>query len=199
MDYFEQYKEAKKCLFQMIGQFYDYYLPREVADEFNIIYDKKDVKEDNHVEVLFHNYQTDGLIAWQLLNIKNKFITHDDLWNKRSNIRYENRKDIDYQDMYYRMSILLADMVIKYYGKTITIEDAKRLNIKYNDYYDEDDNSIKVCDHMYESAGEQTWKLFGIKNPIVGESMFYGIRDYNKNQLIIKESAKIKEYKKLRR
>ena len=199
MDYFDKYKEAKKCLVQMVGQFYSYYLPKEIADELEIIYDKKDVKYNDKVELYFHEYKAEGLLAWQLLELKNKFVTFDDLCTKRSNIRNENRKDTDYQELYLRMSILLSDMVMHYYSKKIPISEAKRLGIKYNDYYDEDENMIEVCDHLFEGAGESAWQLLELKNPIIGKSIVSGIRDFYKDNLIINEHEKIKELKKLRR
>ena len=195
MDNFEKYKKAKLALYKMVAQFYSEGLPLDIADGLEILYEKKDVK-NNNVEVLFHNYDSDGLLAWQYLELRNSIILIDDFYNKQYNLRYENRKNIDYENIYLKISLLVANLTLKHYSKIISLEDANTFRIKYNSDFDLEDNSVEVCDHLFEGAGESAWELFEIKDHIIGKSIIEGIKNNYRNKLLINESPKVKKMKR---
>lgn len=202
MDYFEKYKQAKFCLYGMIIQFLDIYLSIDDLEMYQIEYSKEDPKYDsyvigNYLEVCSHNFESEGLLAWDYLGIDKDFITHEELWNRKFNIKNEIIDDsIDYEKIYFKMSILIIDMVTKYYKYNMSLEEAKKNNINFDEEYDEIDNNVLACYHMHESAGESVWNLFDIDDPIVGESVFNNIRGEYSDKLLKKKYEKVKKYKK---
>ncbi len=193
MDYFEKYKEAKMCLYQMIGQFDYYYLKLNDANYFGVHYNEEEIKNDGSIIVCFHDYDSDALRTWELLELKKPIITYEYLWNKRMNLRLEKRKDIDYYDKYINMGILISDLVLKNYSNTMPKENAERLFLKYDSDLDEDDNIVTTCHHKFESAGESAWRFLEIEDPIVGRSIVENIRNDFRDKLMNKEKAKVKE------
>ena len=188
--YFEKYANSKICLYLMIGQFFDAVLSKEETDELGIKYKYSD---NNKVDVCFHNYQADGLRAWDLLDIKKPYISYDEMWDKRLETAHEGKKkDVDYYTKYLNNAILLLDMTLDYYKHVISIEDANNMNVKYDSIVDEADGNILVCNHWFETAGEQVWNLFDIDYPVVARSVFENIRRDHMNKLLDVDKEKIK-------
>ena len=195
MDYFDKYKEAKFCLYCMISQFFEYHLPIEEAEEFNIKYSKNIIKFDR-IDVCYHDFDSEGLMAWDYLGIEKPFITYDEIWDSRRKLRDEEKNDdIDYYQMYLKLSILLIDLVTKYYRISITYEDANNADIPFDLTMDEFDGMISACHHNYETAGENVWSYFEIVDPIVGRSVFDKKRDEYCDKILELERSRVKKYK----
>lgn len=197
-DFFDKYKEAKFCLYSMVVQFLDAYISINDIEKYGINYSKDDFeyKIDNTSEYFnacFHNFESEGLLAWNYLEIDKPFITFDEIWDKRSKIAKENIKDdVNYYEMYLKISILLIDMVEKYYRASVSINDIKDDYIDYDKEEDVWDNQICACHHMFESAGENTWIFFDIEKPYVGMSVFDKKRDFFSSELLKMEEKKLK-------
>lgn len=181
MEDFKKYMEAKKCLYKMVCQFYTSYIP------INEI--KSSEYEDDYVEMCFHQFNSDGILAWNYLNIDKNFITLEEMWDLEENLKYEKPENIDYYDEYLKICILLIDMTTKYYSKKIDLDEAKD-NIKYDEDEDEYGGKVNVCYHYCESAGESVWNLLNIEDEIVGNSVFESKRKYFTNELLNKEEVK---------
>jgi len=180
MEDFKKYMEAKKCLYKMVCQFYTSYIP------INEI--KSSEYEDDYVEMCFHQFNSDGILAWNYLNIDKNFITLEEMWDLEENLKYEKPENIDYYDEYLKICILLIDMTTKYYSKKVDLEEVKD-NIKY-DEDDVYDGKVNVCYHYCEGAGESVWNLLNIEDEIVGNSVFENKRKYFTNELLNKEDVK---------
>ena len=194
MNYFEKYKEAKICLYSMISQFYNSNLSLEKAKELN--YSNSPMfSYRNYVEVCFHNFESNALLAWDYLNFNKDYYSHEEIWEKRQNVKYEEKKDsIDYEEKYLKMSILLIDMIKENYGYSVTLTEANELNIPFDDD-DELDNEVSACYHLFETAGEITWNFFEIEEPIVGKSIFDKKRELLTKKLLEKSNIKKKKLK----
>lgn len=64
-------------------------------------------------------------------------------------------------------------------------DEAKRLKIEFNEDIDETDDKVRVCDHLFESAGESVFALFNIDSFCVGESIFNKKRSEVLRELLI--------------
>lgn len=171
-NYFNKYLESKLCLYKMVGQFITTHIPMDKFLNMNLEDENDYFKLGEYVEVCFHNFESDGMLAWKYLNIEKDYITHQEIWNLEYNLKYTKPdKDKNYYEQYLKICVLLVDMTIKYYGHTILLDDVLKNKIKYNEI-DEYNNHISVCDNYCESAGESVWNLFDIENTIVGQSVF---------------------------
>ena len=194
-NYFEEYKKAKRCLYKMVLQFYSSSLRTEIADKYGIKYKPSDIKYKECIDVCYHDFEDEGLIAWEYLGIDKPYIPMEEMWQKETELKYEEPKDkINYYEKYLRICILLIDMVTRKYDHTITIEEADEEKVPYDKMIDVYDNNVEICDHLFEGAGEATWSLFGIgiqKNQI-GKSIFYKKRDKYSEELLKIEYKNIK-------
>ena len=183
-DYFNKYIDAKNCLLNMISQFYTVYISKENIYKENILEDDKYDIDENFIEVCFHDFSSDGLLAWNYLNLNNNFIYYSELNDIKNNLRNEKKEDSkDYYLEYLKISILLIDMVKKFYSKKISINDLKKINVDINKENIEFDKEIVLCDNIGESAGESIWRLFEIDKNIVSENVFNTIRENYSNIL----------------
>lgn len=193
-DYFNKYLMAKLSLYKMVSQFLNSYLSLDEVKKRQLEIDEEYFIYGNYQEVCFHNFKSEGVLAWKYLDLKKDYITHREIWDLEFNLK--NTKldpNIDYYEEYLKISILLIDMTKKYYEYTITLEDAQKNNIKYNDI-DELYNQICVCYNYSESAGESVWNLFNIDNDMIGTSIFEKIRTECVSELIKnKEKEKVKK------
>ena len=169
-EYFDKYIRSKIVLSKMIAQFYDSYISLDDAKELNIKYDKDDVK-NNYVVCIENNFLPEGNYIWNLLNINNDVITYKNLWNKMEEIREETYDySKDYRKLYLDNALLVIDMVKKYYKYEISVDEAKRYCLVYDEYLDELEGKVSACHHLFEGAGEAVWYLLGIEKPIVALS-----------------------------
>ena len=196
--YFSKYLEAKESLCKMVGQFFNSYLSCSDANELKIKYNKEDLSFSNFVEVCFHEYESDGLLAWKYLNIKKDYITHKELWDLEDKIKYEEYKDsFDYHKEYLKICILLIDLTKKYYNISLSHKEINKNYTLYDEELDTIDDAVIVCNHLYESAGESIWDLFELSYPMVGISYFDKKRDCcvkelseNKRRKLVKNTRK---------
>ena len=157
----------------LLNQIYTCYLD---LDDYAI-----KISENNHI---FHNYDTLGIKAYELLELKEDIISTDELWDYRLNIKNEEYKDnIDYYKKYLEMIIVIIDMVKNYYHYDISIEEAKKIEIEYDDI-DELDGIVSACHHIFESAGEKVWNLLEFDKPYIAESSFDSIRRESVKELL---------------
>lgn len=188
MEYFNEYKNAKICLYMIIGQFLNVNLPSSEAGKYGVSYIYGEKVLDT-IDVCYHDFKSEGLLAWNYLGIDEPFIKLNEIWERRRKIKDEViDENIDYYQMYLKMSILLIDMVIKYYKFSISSEEAEFNNVECDLDVDEISNEVDVCHHYYESAGETVWNFFNIESPIVGQSVFL-----NKRKVLCDELLKLKQ------
>lgn len=62
-----------------------------------------------------------------------------------------------------KLKMALLNMIEQFYEWKITIEEARKYNIKCNP----ENDYVNCYFHLFESAGEKAWQLLGLKNPIV--------------------------------
>ena len=169
-NYFNKYLKSKLCLYKMVSQFITTYISIEEAKQRQLDICNDTFRLDNYLEVCFHNFKSEGILAWKYLNLNKDYITHEEIWNLQlelKNTKFDS--NVDYYEEYLKICILLIDMTKKYYGHTISLDDVLKDNIKYNDI-DELNN------HYCEGAGESVWSLFDIDDAVIGESIFDKIR-----------------------
>ena len=197
-NYFKKYLEAKKCLYDMVLQFFTTYLTFSEVKELEIEISKDDIYLDRYVEICSHKFKSDGLLAWNYLNIDKDYLTFNEMCELELDLKNEKYDpNINYYKEYLKISILLIDMTTKYYYKKITKEDAITNNIPFNEDVDEIGNDVEVCYHMCESAGENVWNLLEIDNNSIGCSVLNDKRDnYSKKLLKLKKEEKALTMKK---
>ena len=167
-DFFDNYKKAKMSLCRMVGQFLTCYMCIDKAKELNLNTDNEYFVINNYVEVCTHGNSLEGNKAWKFLGLNREFVSHDDIWKLENDIYYENRiVDMDYSKLYSEIVILLIELVIKYYSRKLSIEDANRFKIDYNANSDVINGHIWICDNLCESAGESVWALLNIEKDYV--------------------------------
>lgn len=187
----EKYLEAKKCLYKMIAQFYT------VDDSQYKDQIKKEEQIDFHsqyIDVCFHQFKSDGLLAWKYLDLPKDFMTNEEIWDLESDIVLE-KEEKDYEKKYWEISILLIDMTTKYYGRKLTLEQVIANHIPFDEELDEYGGEVDVCYHLCESAGEHVWNLLEIEEDVVGVSVFEKKRREFEEQLL-KKQEDVKIYKK---
>ena len=173
-EYFKKYLNAKYCLYKMVTQFLNTYISTNDAINLGLPYIESDT---SMVEVCFHDYQSDGILAWEYLQLPRDFMTHREIWELQDEIRDEEfDSSRDYKEEYLRIAVLLIDMTKNYYPYKISEEEAIKHNIPYDDT-DEYLGEVDCCDHLCEGAGESVWNLFDIDGSVVGQSVFDKKRD----------------------
>ncbi len=179
IDDYEKYVEAKKCLFNMIIQFFSIdILINEL--ESNI--------ESDYICICSHQFSSDGLLAWKYLNLDRDYYTLDEIFDLKKEYNYIDNT-VDYYTEYLKMSILLIEMTTRYYSKKYTVEELEKYNIKY-DEDDEYGGKVDMCRHNCESAGESVWNLFNIDKELVSRSVFDNIRIKYEKELLNNEEVK---------
>ena len=179
IDDYEKYVEAKKCLFNMIIQFFSIdILINEL--ESNI--------ESDYICICSHQFSSDGLLAWKYLNLDRDYYTLDEIFDLKKEYNYIDNT-IDYYTEYLKMSILLIEMTTRYYSKKYSVEELEKYNIKY-DEDDEYGGKVDMCRHNCESAGESVWNLFNIDKELVSRSVFDNIRIKYEKELLNNEEVK---------
>lgn len=203
MDYFNKYLETKISFAMFIGQFYNTYISIDEAKKYNLeIID--DDKLIDSIRVYYHFYTTQGQYLWDSLGIEKPIINRNELWNIRKNIKNESYdENIDYKRLYLKNLLTISHLVRKFYKQDLSIEDAKRNNIEYNDF-DEIDGKVKTYHHIFESAGENAWNILGIEEDIITDSFLYNYDKKIEEQLlemdlkeVKNENTKTKTFKKL--
>ena len=190
---FDMYKESKKCLYLMIGQFFSCNIPKDHAILFNINTEDNLSSTSDYVEIYTHSFTSEGLLAWDYLGFDKDIVEWNELKELIFNLKNEQfNGKTDYYEKYLKNSILLIDMIKKYYGKKMPQTEVKQMNIPYDEELDEFDDEINLCFHLFEGAGESAWNFFDIEEPIVGESIFD-----NKRKILCNELLKINRSKKL--
>ena len=197
-NYFEKYIEAKKCLYDMVLQFFTTYITFAEAKELDLEILKNDIYLDKYVEICSHNFKSDGLLAWNYLSIDKDYLTFNEMYELKLDLKNEQYDtNINYYKEYLKISILLIDIKTKYYYKKIPKEDAVNSNIQFNEDIDEIGNNVDVCYHMCESAGENVWNLLKIDDNVIGCSILNNKKDnYVKELLKIKKEEKVLSKKK---
>ena len=79
-DYFQEYLHSKFCLYKMVMQFISTLMPIEEAKERNINIEDSGFIMFNKIDVCYHNYTSDGLLAWDYLNLDKDYVTHEEIW-----------------------------------------------------------------------------------------------------------------------
>ena len=198
-NYFNKYLKSKLSLYKMVNQFLNCYITIEKANELNIKENNDYFIYDNFVEVCFHNYSSEGILAWKYLNIKNNFISHEEICDLIEKLYQEEFiNNIDYYEIYLKICVLLIDMVELFYKRKISVKDANKYNIKYDDFYDEYNGEVEVCDHLFEGAGESVWCLLDIDNNMIGRNIFDEKRKYFVDELLNKNNNIEKSLKKIK-
>lgn len=191
-DYFDDYKKAKLVLNKLICQFYDYSLKKDKANELGINYTEDDILNSyNEISCVFHRYTPEGIYAWYKLGIKEPIILLNDMW-KLQRIKEKRLKNIDYYNEYLELKLIDLYLVEKYYERSIPIDDAKKIGIDYYYCFDEYDGLIEGYDHLFESAGEEAWDLFDLKNSFVPRSKIYELEKELTNEKLANDIIKIK-------
>lgn len=188
---FYDYLNSKQCLYGMIGQFYETRIPIEQAKELGINTDNIAFTYFGKTSVCSHNYTSEGLLAWDYLELEKAFIGYDELFDLRTKLKEEKiNPNIDYYEKYLKNCILLLDMTKKYFSTTITREEAEKNKVSFDEEYDELDDQIDVCYHIFESAGERTWLFFGFENPLIAKSTIDDKRNEYAEKLFIYKNNK---------
>ncbi len=181
IDDYEKYIEAKKCLFNMVIQFFS----------VDILINELDSNlESDYIELCSHQFSSDGLLAWKYLNLDKDFYILEEMWDLKNELRHETMDNYkDYYTEYLKMSILLIEMTTRYYSKKYSVEELEKYNIKY-DEDDEYGGKVDMCRHNCESAGESVWNLFNIDKELVSRSVFDNIRIKYEKELLNNEEVK---------
>ena len=162
IDDYEKYIEAKKCLFNMVIQFFS----------VDILINELDSNlESDYIELCSHQFSSDGLLAWKYLNLDKDFYILEEMWDLKNEL------------------ILLIEMTTRYYSKKYSVEELEKYNIKY-DEDDEYGGKVDMCRHNCESAGESVWNLFNIDKELVSRSVFDNIRIKYEKELLNNEEVK---------
>lgn len=197
-DYFQEYLHSKFCLYKMVIQFISTRMPIEEAKERNINIEDSGFIMFNKIDICYHNYTSDGLLAWDYLNLDKDYVTHEEIWELTKKLKDEEYNDeIDYYEEYLKICTLIIDLTLEHYSNTITLDCALRNNVKYDPELDEDDRKIDVCYHMYESAGEHVWNLFDIEGPMIARSEIENLRKDYTEKLSKRRKEKNKGYTKI--
>ena len=190
--YFNEYLKAKLVLNKLICQFYEYSVTQEQADKLEIKYTEKDIFNSlNNVSCVFHRYEPEGVYIWNKLQIEKPIILLSEMW-KTQNLceRYNETKN------YYKefLELKLIDLYLseKYYEFSISKEEADELGIIYCGI-DNYDGKIQGCDHLFESAGENAWELFGFEEHFIPYSEFRKLRKELINELLEMDIVKQKK------
>lgn len=192
-NYFKKYIESKLCLTKMINQIFVSYISLGDANKYNLDVSNSDIRFGSDLEVCSHHFSSDGMLAWNYLNIDKYYISQkelSDLKEKISNEEYDS--NIDYYNEYLKIAILIIDLTLKNYSRKMSLEEALKNKIKFNPDLDELDRRVDVCYYLFESKEQNIWCLFGLEDSIIGRSVFENIRKELVKELLNNKS-KVKE------
>ncbi len=213
MDYFNEYRDAKMCLYELVDNLFNTNLRVEDADRLGIPYYEEQVLDGDVIMVCSckkipldkkdwdlskTKENTYATRTWELLELKKPIITYEELYEKKAKLRIEKRKDIDYYDKYLNMGKLIADLVLERYAGFMYKSVADAFCVKYNSDQDEevyeDETIVNVCRYNYKTTAEmRAWKVLGLKDFVIGRSVVENIRNDFNNKLMHEEKAKVKE------
>ena len=195
-NYFDEYRQAKVVLFKLICQFYSYKLKEEAAKKLNIEYGEDDVVNDlGYVKCAFHEFDPEGMYIWEALDLKNPIITMSELWELTRGVKDEKIDETrDYYKEYLELKIVDLYLVERYYKTSIDKKYLDDRKVEYDDI-DEYDGMVEGCSHIFESAGEAAWNLFGLDSEFVPLSKIYSLIKEVKCELL-KSDIKTKKYRR---
>ena len=192
-EYFDEYKYSKYVLCKLVCQFYDYDLTQDKANELMIKYSDDDILNSlNYVSCVYHRYDPEGLYIWEILEIDKPIITLRQMWDitkSLSSEQYDEKKDYHFESA--KLKLIDLYLVQKYYKKYIDIKDANECKIDYNYDLDEINGQIEGYDHLFESAGEDAWNLFGFEKNFIPYSKVNKIEKELQEELLCKDKCKM--------
>ena len=83
-----------------------------------------------------------------------------------------------------RRKLTFISMIRQFYNDEITNEEANKYSVKYSEN-DELGEFVQCYFHMFESSGEQAWKMLGLKNKSVSESELDELENKLRDRLLI--------------
>ena len=185
---FKEYRLAKSCLYKMVLQFYTTSISLEEANNRNISVFYEDLGYNNSVEVCFHDFKSDGILAWNYLDLYKDYISKGEIWDKLAFMKYEHVSDsYDYRKDYLRICILLIDMVLDNCLYKTSLEEAIKENASFDKHDDVFNDEVYLFDRTFDDDLESVWALFGFDNKVVGRSSFENKREKYVNELLNKK------------
>lgn len=190
--YFYEYLYSKFVLCKLICQLYDYNLSRDEADKLGIEYGEQDIyTPSKEIRCVFHKYNPEALYIWELLGIDKPIVTLKEMWDKTKSIHIEPMDEE--KDYFIDSRILkLANLSLfeRNYESKMDIKKADKNQIEYDLDIDENDGFINGYEHLFESAGEHVFSLFGFDRYFVPYSKVLKIKKELLNDLLEKEKNK---------
>ena len=182
-EYFNEYLKAKRVLSLLVLQFYDYRISIKDAEKYGLIYSESDIKFDA-VDCLCHLFNPEGERLWQILGYNKPIITREEFYKNYENVKNEKiNPEINYYEEYLKMSLIIAHMVRTYYKYDISVENAKKCGVEYNED-DVFDGKIYAVHHLYESAGESAWNFLDLDEPVILSDVVYDKQEEIRNKLL---------------
>jgi len=193
--YFYEYLYSKYVLCKFVCQFYDYNLSKEEADKLGIKYDENDIYNPlDELRCVFHRYIPEGMYIWNELGIDKPIITLKEMFDRTKNVHTESiNEEMDYYLASRKLKMIDLSIFERNYGSKIERKKADECNIEYDEAIDEDNGYIIGYEHLFESAGEHFFSLFGFEENFVPYSKIEKIEKELLNQLM--EESKTKELK----
>lgn len=191
-EYFDEYKYSKFVLCKLVCQFYDYDLTQDKANELSIKYCDEDIFNSlNYVSCVYHRFSPEGLYIWKILEIDKPIITLRQMWEitkSLSNEQYDEQRDYHIEST--KLKLIDLYLIKEYYKSHLDIKDADECKIEYDYISDEINGQIEGYDHLFESAGEHAWNLFGFEKNFVSYSKVLEIEKQLQEELLANEENK---------
>ncbi len=185
MSYFMEYKKSKYTLFKLVCQFYNVSYSSKKCNDLGLEYTDRDKPNDlDSIHFVYHSYTPEGLYIWKVLGLSKPIYSIHEIWDLMDRIKDEKELNKDYERESYELKLLCLSEVKRFYKYEMSVEDAKKGNIEYDEDIDEFEGKIEGCDHIFEGAGESAWNLFGLEKNFEPMSKFYKIENEYENKIL---------------
>jgi len=197
--------KTKVALSYIIKQYYTYEITQEDAKLYGLEYTFEDISENNNVKCYFNRFDKECEKICQVLNITQPIITEHELWLYQSNIRNKlldaltgNCRDLTSEESIELLEnkLLITNLVLKYYSKEITRDEATKVGISYSLEDINLNGKVKCCYFQNENAIKYMWEILKLNGKITLRSDIEFLREKLSEELLKNHYKKLEKVKK---
>lgn len=176
MEDYSDLLKTKVALSYIVKQYYSFEISEEFANKYKLEYTPEDMNANNDIKCYCNRFYKDGEEIWKILRIDKPIIMEHELWLYQSHARNEflsalrgNSRELTQTEEVelLKNKLLITTLVLKYYSKEITQEEAKKSGISYSIGDININGKIDCCINTNDDSIKYMWAILKIDNKIV--------------------------------
>ena len=176
MEDYSDLLKTKVALSYIVKQYYSFEISEEFANKYKLEYTPEDMNENKDIKCYFNRFDKECEEIWKILRIDKPIIMEHELWLYQSHARNEflsalrgNSRELTQTEEVelLKNKLLITTLVLKYYSKEITQEEAKKSGISYSIGDININGKIDCCINTNDDSIKYMWAILKIDNKIV--------------------------------